>query len=178
MMLDHVTSAHLYDGQRTFKLSDVSDHKVLAEMEFNIPLRPVKMNAIAKLGTDDYPFRIGKKGEWEGLLNGFIDLFFEYDGTYYILDWKSNHLGNRLEDYDQESVHRAMSESNYHLQYHIYTLALIRYLSDRLPSSDYQTQFGGAFYLFVRGIRSEQRTGIFHHKPDESIIQKMLEMMV
>ena len=29
----------------------------------------------------------------DGYLKGFIDLVFEHDGRYYVLDWKSNHLG-------------------------------------------------------------------------------------
>ena len=67
----------------------------------------------------------------------------------------------------------AMNESNYHLQYLIYTLAAKKYLEGRLPSFDYETQFGGVIYLFVRGIRYGTDAGIFTCKPSLSKIAKL-----
>ena len=67
-----------------------------------------------------------------------------------------------------------MNESNYHLQYLIYTVAAKKYLESRLPSFDYKTQFGGVIYLFVRGMRNGTDAGIFTAKPSLSRIS-MLE---
>jgi exodeoxyribonuclease V beta subunit len=107
-----------------------------------------------------------------GIMNGSMDLFFEHDGKYYILDWKSNYLGDHVEDYAPELLVEAMSENNYHLQYHIYTLAAKRFLQSRLPDFDYERDFGGVLYLFVRGIRKDSVNGVFSAKlPLEKLAQ-------
>jgi exodeoxyribonuclease V beta subunit len=106
-------------------------------------------------------------------MNGKIDLFFEHEGKYYILDWKSNFLGNSLEFYDTEHVKAAMYENNYNLQYLIYTVALTKYLQLRKTDFDYDTHFGGVIYLFLRGVRAEGQTGIYYTKPDKALIKQM-----
>ena len=63
-----------------------------------------------------------------------------------------------------------MNESNYHLQYLIYCLASKKYLQSRLPHFNYETDFGGVIYLYVRGVREDSSTGIFVAKPS---LQKM-----
>ena len=40
-------------------------------------------------------------------MRGFIDLFFRFEDRYYIVDWKSNWLGHRPDDYDQAGSVRA-----------------------------------------------------------------------
>jgi exodeoxyribonuclease V beta subunit len=106
-------------------------------------------------------------------MNGLMDLFFEWEGKFYILDWKSNYLGDRVEDYSEEQLKTAMAENNYHLQYHLYTLAAVRYLQSRIPEFDYDSQFGGVIYLFVRGVRRGRREGIFFTMPDRKVIEGM-----
>jgi len=106
-------------------------------------------------------------------MNGKIDLFFEHEGRYYILDWKSNYLGNNLADYSPQGIAQAMNAHNYHLQYLIYTVAVKKYLESRLGSFDYDSQFGGVIYLFVRGVRANSETGIFTHKPPFQKIQAL-----
>lgn len=101
----------------------------------------------------------------EGLLNGLIDLFFEYEGKYYILDWKSNYLGDDLAYYEADQMTEAMNEGNYHLQYYIYTLAVKKYLEQRLPNFNYDRDFGGAIYVYLRGARASENTGVYTHKP-------------
>jgi exodeoxyribonuclease V beta subunit len=49
----------------------------------------------------------------EGLMAGFGDLFFEYNGKYYILDWKSNYLGSKPEYYGPSGLTEAMMGNNY-----------------------------------------------------------------
>jgi len=106
-------------------------------------------------------------------MNGKIDLFFEKNGKYYVLDWKSNYLGDATEDYEQEKLAAAMAENNYNLQYHIYTVAVNKYLRTRLPYFNYERDFGGVIYLFLRGLRSGSNNGVFFHKPDWSNIEKL-----
>ena len=74
-------------------------------------------------------------------MTGFIDLFFEHQGKYYILDWKSNHLGNNLENYSQENMEEAMKGSNYNLQYYIYTIAANRFLKTKIKDYNYEKHF-------------------------------------
>lgn len=112
-----------------------------------------------------------------GLMNGKIDLFFEREGRFYILDWKSNYLGFNLENYNSEGVLNAMNESNYHLQYLIYTVALKKYLSSRIPDFDYEKQFGGVVYLFLRGLRKGNAGGVFTAKPPLALIEKMEHLL-
>ncbi|HEX5612572.1 MAG TPA: UvrD-helicase domain-containing protein, partial [Burkholderiales bacterium] len=88
-----------------------------------------------------------------GYLNGYIDLVFEFDGRFFVLDWKSNHLGFTREDYRAGRIAGAMQEHGYALQAALYSLAVHRYLGQRLRGYDYERHFGGVFYLFVRGVR-------------------------
>jgi len=113
------------------------------------------------------------ESDLEGLMTGFIDLIFELNGKYYILDWKSNHLGNKLEDYGPDQLEEAMKASNYNLQYLIYTVALKRWLESRIPDFDYYKHFGGVLYVFLRGTREGQETGIYKAIPDREDIEKL-----
>ncbi len=105
-----------------------------------------------------------------GLMKGFVDLVVRRDGRYYILDYKSNHLGDRLDDYGPEGMARAMAQHGYHLQYLIYTVALHRYLRTRLPGYDPERHLGGVRYLFLRGMRPERGDGwgVFQTRPGRS----------
>ncbi|MBN2526582.1 MAG: UvrD-helicase domain-containing protein [Deltaproteobacteria bacterium] len=89
-----------------------------------------------------------------GHLKGFIDLVFEHDGRYFIADYKTNDLGTQKENYAPDALQTDMAHHHYFLQYHLYTLALHRYLRHHLTSYAYETHFGGVLYLYVRGISS------------------------
>lgn len=86
----------------------------------------------------------------KGLFKGFIDLFFECDGKYYILDWKTNFLGMHLGDYSQNALETCMTEHDYYLQASIYTKAIHKYLS----LFDLEDKFSGTYYVFLRGLPS------------------------
>ena len=82
----------------------------------------------------------------KGFLRGSIDFLFEHEAKIYLLDWKSNILNN----YGQESVEQEVMQ-NYELQLQIYTLAISYWF--KLDSEEkYDEKFGGAVYLFLRGI--------------------------
>ena len=70
-----------------------------------------------------------------------------------------------------------MAENNYHLQYHIYTVAVCKYLSLHVPDFCYETHFGGVIYLFVRGIRKGETTGIFFHQPEKNTIDQLTQYL-
>ncbi len=96
-------------------------------------------------------------------MKGYIDMVFEHDGRWYIVDYKSNWLGPTAEAYAERRLPAVMAEEAYGLQYLIYTLALHRYLRARLPGYDYERHFGGVYYLFVRGISPQRGPGFGVH---------------
>ncbi len=110
----------------------------------------------------------------EGFLRGFVDLFFRHEGRYYIADWKSNWLGERPSDYDAPGVEAAMRAHHYALQAHLYVLAADRFLSARLPGYDYERDFGGVFYVFLRGVeRGNPERGICRMRPPLALVEKL-----
>jgi exodeoxyribonuclease V beta subunit len=108
-----------------------------------------------------------------GHVAGAIDLVFERGGKWYLADYKSNHLGARLEDYGAAGLERAMLQHHYYLQAHLYALALHRYLRVRAPGYDYGARFGGVFYLFLRGMRPDSTRGVFLAKPSWAAIDAL-----
>ncbi len=114
-----------------------------------------------------------------GYMNGFIDLVFRHDGRFYIIDWKSNFLGAAPADYASDRLMQAMRDNFYFLQYHLYTLALHRYLQLRRPGYDYGQHFGGVFYVFLRGLsKDEPSPGIFFDRPQQVLVQEMEERLI
>lgn len=167
-MLEQITNTKLPTTSTVdFTLNNIPRSKRLNELEFDLPLSNIDWNSIpTNIDGGKIPIRIKRDVQISGgILNGKVDLFFEHEGCYYILDWKSNHLGNRPEDYHVDAMAASMEENNYFLQYYLYCLALYRYLQSRLPGFDYEKQFGGVYYLFVRGMRMGQHHGIYFHKP-------------
>ncbi len=107
-----------------------------------------------------------------GMLNGFIDLVFCYQDRYYVLDYKSNHLGDNAAAYETRAMEKAMLEHRYDIQYVLYTLALHRLLKLRLPDYDYEKHIGGAVYLFLRGV-DDSGHGVFLDRPPQELIETL-----
>jgi exodeoxyribonuclease V beta subunit len=95
----------------------------------------------------------------QGMMRGFIDLCFEADGRFHLLDWKTNRLGE-ASAYREDSLPGAMRAHAYDLQAWIYALALHRFLRWRQPARyRADTHLGDAVYVFVRGLRHGPRHG-------------------
>lgn len=109
---------------------------------------------------------------FNGMLKGFIDLVFEHDGRYYLLDYKSNSLGEHDASYTDQAMGEAILEQRYDLQYTLYLLGLHRLLQARIPDYDYDTHIGGAVYLFLRGINGPA-AGVFSDKPPRALIEQL-----
>lgn len=173
-LLAHVLHTVLQVCGQTFSLSEVLPAQRLPEFEFYFPVQSFQSAALSGLSDETAPLLLKNfRDSLEGVMNGKLDLFFQHNGRYYILDWKSNYLGDKPEDYDQEALKEVMSSEGYHLQYHLYTLAAVRYLKTRLNDFDYERDFGGVIYLFLRGMRKGKDTGVFCCKPDWKKIEKM-----
>jgi len=115
-----------------------------------------------------------------GMLKGFIDLVFVYEGRYYVLDYKSNHLGDSQAEYTAEAINHVMIEHRYELQYQLYTLALHRFLRSRIPDYNYEQHFGGVYYLFLRGMRVEtgNEYGVFFTKPSLDFVMQLDDLFL
>ena len=171
------------DESTGLKLADVDENSRLSELEFNFPLEYFDSLKFRNIFRDAgeicgkiYKSLSGEHSETGGMMKGFIDLVFIYNGKYYIADWKSNHLGNSYADYSQQGIAVEMEKHNYFLQYYIYSTALNRYLEQRLGSDySYEKHFGGIYYFFVRGMNpgNGDSTGIFHDRPDLKVIEKL-----
>ncbi|MBA2815540.1 exodeoxyribonuclease V subunit beta [Candidatus Pantoea persica] len=148
----------------------------LVEMAFYLPLeRPLSaVDLDALIRQHDALSARAPRLEFQqvrGMLKGFIDLVFRWNGQYYLLDYKSNWLGDSEAAYTPEAMAQAMVDHRYDLQYQLYTLALHRYLQHRLPGYDYQRHFGGVFYLFLRGVDgSSPENGIFTARPPAAFV--------
>lgn len=172
-MVGDVLTTVLGEG---LELSQIDAAHRLTEMEFMLNARKLDVVCLHKALTDaGYPAPFWTTPHaYSGYLKGFIDLVFEKDGRYFILDWKTNRLSTRLEDYNNERVKEAMSEHYYQLQYLIYTVALHRHLKRTQPDYDYEKHFGGVYYLFVRGVRPNAgNNGIWYDRPPLALIEKL-----
>jgi exodeoxyribonuclease V beta subunit len=160
-------------------LSQLTAKEKQVEMEFYLPISgPLTAVALDALIRQYDPLSQGcpplEFRQVRGMLKGFIDLVFRHNGRYYLLDYKSNWLGENREAYTQQAMALAMQSHRYDLQYQLYTLALHRYLRHRIADYDYQRHFGGVIYLFLRGVDgSAPGSGIFSTRPDEVLINKM-----
>ncbi|MCB1875983.1 MAG: exodeoxyribonuclease V subunit beta [Chromatiales bacterium] len=172
-MAGHVLDCPL-DGSE-LRLRRVAGADKLAEMEFHFPVNELttqRLRSLLHVFPDYAQAANGLDFErLNGLLKGFIDLVFRADGRYYVIDYKSNNLGKRLLDYGKEGLRRAIGEHRYDLQYLIYSVALHRLLAARLPEYDYETHFGGVYYLFLRGIRAAGNgEGVWFDRPPKEVI--------
>jgi exodeoxyribonuclease V beta subunit len=113
---DHLTELlnkiSTYTLPQGFQLKDVAPDKMLREQTFLYPIQ-------------------------EGYCKGVIDLIFEHQGAYYILDWKTNVIETSIED---EIAHH-----QYDLQAKLYKGALMKYL---MATSNHKSIH--VLYYFVR----------------------------
>ncbi|HMA63505.1 MAG TPA: exodeoxyribonuclease V subunit beta [bacterium] len=175
-MVQNTLSAELNDQR--LQLKKIDEQNKRAEMEFSLSIdQSVDTSQFNKLLTNfGYSANI-QNSIPEGMLKGFIDLTFRYKGQYYILDWKSNKIAENYEGYNRSALNQEMEDKNYYLQYLLYTVAFMKYLKSRLGNIDYNSIFGGVYYLFLRGIQGGgESTGIYFDKPDPDLIQEMMKI--
>lgn len=178
--LDAILQAPL--NETGVSLSQLSAREKQVEMEFYLPIsQPLMASRLDALIRKYDPLSAGCSAldfmQVRGMLKGFIDLVFRHQGRYYLLDYKSNWLGEDSAAYTQQAMASAMQAHRYDLQYQLYTLALHRYLRHRIADYDYERHFGGVIYLFLRGVDGEDpQQGIYATRPDGELIALMDEM--
>jgi exodeoxyribonuclease V beta subunit len=187
-----VVSTPLGGTAGDLRLSDLWPRQRLNEMEFVFPVADdsaaLTAEALAatlrgrwRASAPDYPERIARLRfqPLAGFLRGFVDLVFEHGGRWYVVDYKSSFLGPAPDDYRASRLVRAMAQHHFFLQYHLYAVAVDRHLRQCVPGYDYQTHFGGVYYLFVRGMSPDHPRGygVFHDRPSRALVAELSDML-
>ncbi|WP_118842800.1 exodeoxyribonuclease V subunit beta [Haemophilus haemolyticus] len=157
-------------------LADLANKDCIKEMPFYLAIREhfdVEAFNRALKAHHHLPSEPLQFEQIQGMVRGSIDLVFRHNGKYYLVDYKSNFLGSTLADYNQEALKKEMLHSHYDWQYLIYTLALHRYLQSVVPHYDYARDFGGVFYLFLRGMNGEPQSCVFYDRPSVELITEL-----
>jgi exodeoxyribonuclease V beta subunit len=182
-ILRQLTEVQLNPGMR---LRDIPKKERLSEVEFYYPLTHLTPASLAaafaksQILAGEARTQMGslRFDPIQGFMHGFIDLLCRFEDRFYLIDWKSNWLGSQPADYGTEGMKRAMMEHNYYLQYHLYTLAADLFLEKRLPGYDYETHFGGVFYIFLRGIDPKDPSrGIFRDCPSAETVRDLRKLI-
>lgn len=173
-MLADVVRTPLPSG---FRLADVPRSRRLDELKFSMPAAHFTSQALRRvLAAHGMPMPALGFAALQGYLNGAIDLVVETGGRFWLVDWKSNYLGTNALHYSAAALREAMQQHHYQLQCLLYSVGLHRYLQRRLRNYDYEAHFGGALYVFVRGVRPAWvgadgiATGVHFARPDARLV--------
>jgi len=189
-MIEKVATLPLDRQQTNVTLSNISRSQRLNELEFYFPLEATSVQKlkqifkqfVGKKIPQTWPEHIGRLNfaPLRGFMKGFIDLVFQYDQRFYLIDWKSNFLGDQIEDYHPRRLQSVMEEEFYLLQYLIYVVALNQYLKQRWPGYRYETHFGGVYYIFLRGIEPDVNHdyGIYRDRPDVELVRELGKALI
>lgn len=188
-VVESVAGTNLRSEPETLRLGDIADGQLRPEVEFTLvapgapadaggfePAALAELLATAERGSplERYAERAGRLGfsTLRGYLRGYIDAVFCDGERYYLIDYKSNHLGATQADYQPDALVEPMIEHDYVLQYLVYSVALDRHLAKRLADYDYDRHFGGAYYLFLRGLAASHAPGcgVFFDRPPREIV--------
>ena len=190
----------LKKGNKYFSLSMLNKGSYIPEMAYLLPSDDMDtqlLNDLCKESAQEIAAKdafINKlisglyldKKVVNGFINGFLDLVMrtDFDGQekYYVIDYKSTHLGNFYRDYAEKKVTQSVFDerNRYDVQYLLYTLALHRMLKKRKRDYSYEKDIGGVLYLYLRGLKTsglmlepEVSSGVFFTKPSFRIIKRL-----
>lgn len=173
-----VAATPLFDADGAPRLADLDAHRQLRELEFTMHATRPELRALAELlrehgapeSVPTYHERLRELGPsvLQPFLRGYIDLVFEWDTRWYVVDYKSN----TLPAYDGDNVLEAVERQHYLLQAQLYTAAANRYLRQRVEGYDPDTHWGGALFLFLRGMDpGNVGQGIFFDRQTGPLLQ-------
>ncbi len=189
-MIDHVLSIPIGIENTTLTLSSIQSGNRINEMEFYFPLKPLSPSGLKKIFADyggidlleDFPDRLGKLSfsVIKGFMKGYIDMVFYDQDRFWLVDWKSNFLGKQIEDYARDALTATMKKDFYILQYHLYVLAFVQHLQQRIPGFSYEKHFGGIFYIFLRGVDAGKGSeyGIYKDRPDKNLVDALGKWLI
>ncbi|GAB2503672.1 UvrD-helicase domain-containing protein [Arenimonas alkanexedens] len=169
--MDGALAAELLPG---LALGEVSPERQRAEMAFHFQLDAARLSrlraACAAHGDPDLVPPLAAE-HLRGLMTGKIDLVFEHAGRFHVLDYKGNWLGERVADYTGAALRVAMDHSHYRLQALLYTLALHRFLRQRVPNYSPAAHLGEYVYLFVRAAGLGPGAGLFSERFPDALVE-------
>lgn len=189
--IEHVLQAPLsvHGSEYTFCLAQIAESDKYSEMEFNLlagssassgPLGQrvsAQRLAAALLDLPPHYARTVSALRFEafsGFVRGFMDLVCQREGRLFVLDYKSNYLGENYAEYGQNALQAAMEEHHYLLQSMLYSVALHQYAQVRIKDYSYDKHFGGTHYLFLRGLHpSLPHHGIYSLRPSLEAIERV-----
>ena len=163
------------------RLCDLAADDMRAELEFNYRLDGTSLRALRKAcEAHGEPALVPVREQTlAGLMNGKIDLVFAHGGRFHVLDYKGNQLAagsqSCLQDYAPAALKAKMLATGYRLQALLYTVAVERYLRERL-GKDYRRDqhLGDCWYLFIRavGLRLPDGTpcGVWRQRFDDGLL--------
>ena len=126
-----------------FSLSEIANDSRRSEMLFFMDLKSEREKEVINL-----------------YCKGFMDLLFKRNGRYCVLDWKSDYI----DTYDEAAMKNQMLLRRYNVQQILYSYVLIRWLKSFYPELSEQdifnNYFGGIYYVFFRGCRTNENSGI------------------
>jgi exodeoxyribonuclease V beta subunit len=199
---DHLSANDLYHWLQqvvetplteTLSLAALNKTHTLREIEFYFPtavknihhlsniVQQHRVNVAAQHKISVLPMHLPSYRKIQGMMHGFIDLIFEHDGKFYVCDYKSSHLGDQLSDYKPANLAINIQQNQYDLQYLIYSVALHRYLQQRLPNYDCATHFGGVYYLYLRGMTNDQehqQCGVYYSQISPDLLQQLDQLFI
>ncbi len=160
-------------------LADLPCDEQLRELEFTLSADEPRLDDLAELlaahgapcAAPDYHERLRTLDtqSLQRFLRGYVDLVFRWQGRWYVADYKSN----KLAAYDPGAVAEAMQRNHYLLQAQLYSAAAQRHLRQRVLDYDPEEHWGGALFLFVRGMRGTKdgSASVFFDRQSASLLQ-------
>ncbi len=179
--LDEVLATPLADGCGGWiDLRAVGQRARIVELPFLLPVSAAVDEEIFAAIAAHYPLELQRgRDAWSGFLNGFIDLVYRDNGRYYLLDWKSNWLGENFADYSPAALEGAIRHGAYALQFSLYAVALHRMLGRRVAGYRFEEHFGGVHYAFLRGMapgacaEDGEQYGVYFTRPPLALIERL-----
>ena len=189
-MIRKTLAAPLDPERSGLVLSRIPQNRRLNELAFYFPLKKVSSDRLVRLVhetlgdsvPEDFPLTLEKLriAPTRGFMKGYMDLVFFWKERYFLVDWKSNFIGTRPEDYHHDALKGVMIRECYILQYMLYVLALDQYLRIRVPGYTYDTHFGGVYYIFLRGMDPGKGPGygVYRDRPSPGLVKAWREALL
>lgn len=177
------------------KLSDLTPDNCARELDYYLPCKDFKVKVLNELCHEFYAKVVKdnnlshipdlpdlKKSNFKGFMKGSLDLVAKFTtkqgDKFFMIDYKSNYLGDSFGDYTQDSILKSIFEARYDVQILFYSLALYRFLKCTLHDFLYEKDFGGVMYLYLRGMNSNNTVspGQFYVRPSEELIKRLSDL--
>jgi len=175
-LIQEVRNALFCSDNMKFSLAYLKNENMISELDFHFSFDRFISDKFEEIISADAPHLHIRNTISEisitGFMKGFADMVFCHEGKYFILDWKSNYLGDYASDYSEEKLIQSMRSSKYAVQLYIYTYALYKLLKIQNKEFSYD-DFGGFFYVYLRGVSAGSSNGIYFYRPSLDAVKKI-----